>query len=227
MVDPTTRPAATTRDLFGDSLGPVNTVEPLAEGAMVLRGYAAADTPVLLQSLGEILAVAPFRHMVTPGGFRMSVAMTNCGFAGWVSDRTGYRYDAVDPDSGRRWPPMPASFLRLATSAAEQAGFPGFEPDACLVNRYEPGARLSLHQDKDERDFTAPIVSVSLGLPAVFLFGGNRRADRPGRLRLENGDVAVWGGPARLTYHGIAPLASGDDPHTGRCRINLTFRKAL
>jgi DNA oxidative demethylase len=227
MEAPVTKPYTTTRDLFGDSLQQDTGLETLAEGAVVLRGCAVADTPVLLDSLQEILAVAPFRHMVTPGGFRMSVAMTNCGRAGWVSDKTGYRYDAVDPDSGRCWPPMPSSFLHLAASAAAQAGFPGFEPDACLVNRYEPGARLSLHQDRNERDFTAPIVSVSLGLPAVFLFGGTRRADRPRRVRLESGDVAVWGGPARLAYHGIAPLADGDDPYTGHSRINLTFRRAL
>ena len=165
---------------------------------MILRGYARADTPALMTSLQEILAAAPFRHMVTPGGYRMSVAMTNSGPVGWLSDHTGYRYDARDPDSGRRWPPLPDSFLRLATGAAGQAGFAGFEPDACLINRYEPGARLSLHQDKDERDFSAPIVSVSLGLPATFLFGGIRRKDKPRRVRLETGDVAVWGGPAAL-----------------------------
>lgn len=157
----------------------------------------------------------------------MSVSMTNCGQAGWISDKTGYRYDSVDPQTGHPWPPMPVSFLRLATRAAAEAGFKEFNPDVCLINRYEPGARLTLHQDKDERDFTAPIVSVSLGLPATFLFGGLQRKDRPRRFRLENGDVAVWGGPARLTYHGIAPLADGEHPLTGRCRINFTFRKAL
>ena len=157
----------------------------------------------------------------------MSVAMTNCGQAGWISDKSGYRYDSVDPLTGRLWPTMPASFLCVATRAAAKAGFKGFEPDACLMNRYEPGARLTLHQDKNERDFNAPIVSVSLGLPATFLFGGLSRKDRPRRFRLQNGDVAVWGGPARLAYHGVAPLADGDHPLTGRCRINLTFRKAL
>jgi len=157
----------------------------------------------------------------------MSVAMTSCGAAGWVTDRSGYRYDAFDPDTGRRWPPMPAAFLDLASSAATDAGFAAFEPDSCLINRYEPGARLSLHQDRNERDLGAPIVSVSLGLPAVFLFGAARRTDRPRRVPLESGDVAVWGGPSRLAFHGVAPLADGHHPLTGRHRINLTFRRAL
>jgi DNA oxidative demethylase len=199
----------------------------LCEGAMLLRGFAAADATALIEALRQVEAVAPFRHMVTPGGYRMSVAMTNCGQAGWVSDPKGYRYDAVDPDTGSAWPPIPGVFERLAVGAAAAAGFADFSPDVCLINRYEPGAKLSLHQDKDERDFSAPIVSVSLGLPAVFLFGGIRRSDRPRRIRLESGDVVVWGGPARKVYHGVAPLADGEHPLTGRCRINLTFRKAL
>jgi len=157
----------------------------------------------------------------------MSVAMTNCGAAGWVTDRSGYRYDARDPLTGKPWPAMPGIFSDLARRAAAAGGFGDFEPDACLINRYEPGARLTMHQDKNERDYTAPIVSVSLGLPAVFLFGGLRRKDRPQRMRLESGDVAVWGGPTRLAYHGVAPLADGDNPLTGRCRYNLTFRTAL
>ncbi len=170
---------------------------------------------------------APFRHMVTPGGHSMSVAMTNCGHHGWVTDRRGYRYDADDPETGRPWPAMPAVFCGLAERAAAEAGFPDFSPDACLVNRYEPGARMSLHQDRDEGDFGAPIVSVSLGLPATFLFGGLKRSDRPRRFRLEHGDVVVWGGPARLVFHGVAPLADGEHALMGRQRINLTFRKAL
>ena len=165
--------------------------------------------------------------MITPGGFRMSVGMTNCGRAGWVTDRKGYRYECVDPLSGDPWPAIPEAFRLLAESAATAAGYPDFEPDACLINRYEPGTRLSLHRDENERDLTQPIVSVSLGLPAIFLFGGNRRGDRPRRILLESGDIVVWGGPDRLVYHGIAPLAEGDDPLTGNRRINLTFRKAL
>jgi DNA oxidative demethylase len=216
-----------TGDLFGDEPGAEGEVVPLAEGAVLLRGIAAHQAEALMTAVEEVAAAAPFRHMVTPGGYRMSVAMTNCGPVGWVSDQTGYRYDSVDPVTGRSWPPMPVSLLRIARRAATKAGFEDFDPDACLINRYEPGARLTLHQDKDERDFGAPIVSVSLGLPATFLFGGLRRKDRPRRLRLESGDVAVWGGPARLAYHGIAPLKDGDHPLTGRYRINLTFRKAL
>lgn len=213
--------------LFRDLPYPAGEKQPLAEGAALLRGYAADQAGALWDAVAGIVSVAPFRHMITPGGFRMSVAMTNCGEAGWVSDRSGYRYAPIDPATGLHWPPIPASFRSVATGAAAAAGFPDFEPDVCLVNRYEPGARLTLHQDKDELDFTQPIVSVSLGLPAVFLFGTNTRKDRPRRMRLESGDVAVWGGPSRLFYHGIAPLAEGDDPLTGRCRINLTFRKAL
>lgn len=216
-----------TGDLFEELRSSPEKVEAITEGAVLLRGFAAEAAPALMTALDGVVDAAPFRNMITPGGYRMSVAMTNCGEAGWVSDRTGYRYDAIDPLTGRHWPPMPDAFQRLAASAAEAAGFPGFTPEACLVNRYEPGTRLSLHQDRDERDFMAPIVSVSLGLPAVFLFGGLKRSERPRRIRLESGDIAVWGGPARLFYHGIATLADGDHPLTGRCRINLTFRKAL
>ena len=177
--------------------------------------------------MDSITAVAPFRNMMTPGGFRMSVGMTNCGRAGWVTDRKGYRYEQIDPITGAPWPAMPEAFRLLAESAAAAAGYPGFEPDACLINLYEPGTRLSLHRDENERDLAAPIVSVSLGLPAIFLFGGNRRGDRPRRILLQSGDIVVWGGPDRLVYHGVAPLAEGEDPLTGNRRINLTFRKAL
>jgi len=193
----------------------------------VLRGFAQRRAGALVDAVTKIAAAAPFRNMVTPGGFRMSVAMTNCGRAGWITDRKGYRYEPTDPMTGQAWPPIPRSFRDLAARAADAAGFPGFAPDACLINRYEPGTRLSLHRDENERDLTAPIVSVSLGLPAVFLFGGNSRSDRPRRIALESGDVVVWGGPDRLVYHGVAPLAEGNDPLTRQCRINLTFRKAL
>ena len=200
--------------------------EELCPGAFVLHGFALQDETALLNAFHEVTAKAPFRHMVTPGGFRMSVAMTNCGSLGWVTDRTGYRYDAIDPESGQPWPALPASFLRLARDAAAEAGFAGFLPDACLVNRYEAGAKLSLHQDKDERDFTAPIVSVSLGIPAVFLFGGMNRADKTRRVPVSHGDVIVWGGPARLRYHGVLPLKDAQHPLLGEYRVNLTFRKA-
>jgi alkylated DNA repair protein (DNA oxidative demethylase) len=198
----------------------------LGEGAVVLAGFAAAAEDALLPALDEVLRAAAFRHMVTPGGYRMSVAMSNCGTLGWVADRSGYRYDPLDPETGKPWPAMPGVFADLAARAAAAAGFPGFVPDACLINRYEPGAKLSLHQDKDERDFGAPIVSVSLGLPAVFLFGGSRRADPVRRVRLRHNDVVVWGGKARLFFHGIAPLGEGEHPRLGRQRVNLTFRRA-
>jgi DNA oxidative demethylase len=200
--------------------------EALCDGAVVLRGFALPDEAAISAALYGVINKAPFRHMVTPGGFRMSVAMTNCGSCGWVTDRTGYRYDAIDPESSNPWPCMPALFMKLAQNAAAKAGFKDFEPDACLVNRYEPGARLSLHQDKDEQDFSAPIVSVSLGIPAVFLWGGLRRADKPVRVQLVHGDVMVWGGPSRLRYHGVLPLKEGNHPLMGNSRINLTFRKA-
>lgn len=200
--------------------------ESLTNGAALLRGFATTEAPVLVGVVNEVAALAPFRHMTTPGGFQMSVAMTNCGAAGWVSDRKGYRYDSNDPLTGLPWPALPELFLSLADRAAAAGGFTNFAPDACLINRYRPGSRLTLHQDKDERDFTQPIVSVSLGLPAVFLFGGSTRADRPRRIPLQSGDIAVWGGPARLAFHGVAPLAQGSDPLTGEYRINLTFRKA-
>jgi len=221
------RSGAAVGDLF-DALPPLSeSVVILADRAIVLRGFAAPEATTLMEALADVLAAASLRHMVTPGGYSMSVAMSNCGSAGWVTDRTGYRYDPTDPLTGRPWPLMPAVFLRLAARAAAAAGFSAFVPDACLINRYEPGARLSLHQDRNERDFGAPIVSVSLGLPAVFLFGGLRRRERPRKIPLESGDVAVWGGPTRLAFHGIERLADGEHPLTGRCRINLTFRQAL
>jgi alkylated DNA repair protein (DNA oxidative demethylase) len=208
-----------------DSILPAT--EQLEEGAVLLRAFAGAQTPLLLDEVSRITQAAPFRHLVTPGGFTMSVAMTNCGRVGWVSDRSGYRYDPMDPDRGAPWPPMPQVFRELAARAAAEAGFPKYEPDACLINRYVPGAKLSLHQDRDENDAWAPIVSVSLGLPAVFLWGGKRRADKVRRLHLESGDIAVWGGPARFVYHGVAALKHGQHPLTGATRVNLTFRKVF
>ena len=200
--------------------------ERIADGAMLLRGFARPIERELIAALREIAERAPFRHMQTPGGHQMSVAMTNCGSAGWVTDRSGYRYDGVDPLSGKPWPSMPPIFRELAGQAAAQGGFAGFLPDACLINRYQVGARMSLHQDKDECDFENPIVSVSLGLPAIFLFGGPKRSDKPQRYRLEHGDIVVWGGPSRLFFHGVATLADGEHHLLGRQRVNLTFRKA-
>ena len=220
------RRGAATGDLFSTIPQAGVGAEALAEGATILRRFAEAAAPALFQTIERLVAAAPFRHMITPGGHTMSIAMTNCGRLGWVTDRSGYRYTTSDPMTRGPWPPLPASFRDIATGAAAAAGFAGFEPDACLVNRYEPGTRLSLHQDRNERDFSKPIVSVSLGLPAVFLFGGARRQDRPRRVRLESGDVVVWGGPTRLAFHGVAPLPDGEHPLTGRHRINLTFRKA-
>ena len=210
-------------DLFWDAPSRM----PLGDGAVLLGGFARLAEAALLPAVAAVADAAPYRHMVTPGGHRMSVAMTNCGAVGWVTDRTGYRYDRTDPESGLPWPEMSGVFVDLAAEAAARAGFAGFTPDACLINRYEPGARLSLHQDKDERGFEAPIVSVSLGLPATFLFGGVKRSDPLRRVALRHGDVVVWGGPSRLAFHGGAPLAEGEHPVLRRQRINLTFRRAL
>jgi alkylated DNA repair protein (DNA oxidative demethylase) len=198
----------------------------LADGAVQLPGFAADGEAALLAGIAQVTAFAPWRHLVTPGGLAMSVAMSNCGALGWHSDRQGYRYVARDPLSGAPWPAMPDAFRALATAAAAIAGFDGFIPDACLINRYVPGTKLSLHQDRDEADTDAPIVSVSLGLPAVFLLGGTRRAGPVRKVPLLHGDVVVWGGKSRLAFHGVAPVPEGEHPLLGRQRINLTLRKA-
>lgn len=218
-------------------LFPLEAVETIVPGAMLLRGFAQRDADALTGTIARIAQVSPFRQMETPGGFRMSVAMTNCGRAGWITDRRGYRYSAIDPLTEKPWPAMPPLFSDLAARAARAAGFADFAPDACLVNRYEPGARMSLHQDKNERDFGQPIVSISLGLPATFLFGGLKRSDRPKRFRLANGDVVVWGGAARMAFHGIDPLRPPEaapvndlgkaEATIDGFRFNLTLRKAL
>ena len=213
-------------DLFELDAGVESGRQHLGPGATLLRGFAAAESAALAADLRRVIARAPFRHMVTPGGLSMSVAMTNCGSYGWISERTGYRYDSIDADSGKPWPPMPESFRRLAGEAASAAGFAGFAPDACLINRYQAGARLSLHQDKDEHDFGQPIVSVSLGVPATFLFGGSTRAGKTQRVPVRHGDVLVWGGPARLNYHGVLAIKAAHHPFAGTHRINLTLRKA-
>ncbi|MCM5682835.1 DNA oxidative demethylase AlkB [Schlegelella sp. S2-27] len=217
--------SATTAFLFDDA-PPPRERQALGPGALLLPGFALDRVEPLLQAVEAVQQQAPLRHLVTPGGLRMSVAMTNCGHVGWVSDRSGYRYDPLDPQSGRPWPAMPPALQTLAADAARAAGYDGFAPDACLINQYLPGTRLSLHQDRDERDQGAPIVSVSLGLPAVFLFGGAQRGDRVARHALFHGDVVVWGGASRLYFHGIAPLKEGSHPVLGERRLNLTFRKA-
>ncbi|GAC1408189.1 MAG: DNA oxidative demethylase AlkB [Burkholderiaceae bacterium] len=211
-------------ELFADTAPGFPEYEVIAPGACVLRGFALPHEPELFKGLDIIVAQAPFRHLVTPGGFTMSVAMTNCGVLGWISDRAGYRYAARDPLSNRAWPAMPPAFLALALSAAARAGYTNFSPEACLINRYVPGARLALHRDHDEHDLTQPIVSVSLGVPAVFLFGGLTRQERQARIGLMHGDVAVWGSTSRLCFHGIMPLKTAHHARTGDCRINLTFR---
>jgi alkylated DNA repair protein (DNA oxidative demethylase) len=209
-----------------DSASPAAVREELAPGAWVLRRFALDTAATLLREIERIAARSPFRNLVTPGGKTMSVAMTNCGQVGWFSDRRGYRYTEIDPATGKPWPPMPASFARLARDAAHEAGFDDYAPDVCLVNRYEVGTRLTLHQDHDERDRRAPIVSVSLGLPATFLFGGFTRQEPQRRIPLVHGDVVVWGGPARMRYHGVLPIRAGGHPLTGARRYNLTFRVA-
>lgn len=205
---------------------PLQGTEPLASHALVLRRFALEHMDPVLHALRQVLKVAPFRTVITPGGHTMSVKLSSCGVLGWVSDEKGYRYSPINPHSGQAWPAMPRVLQQLATEAAQAAGFDHFLPDACLINRYVAGARMGLHQDKNERDFSAPIVSVSLGLPALFLFGGVKRSDRPHRTPLFHGDVVVWGGPDRMKFHGVAPLKPGNHPVMGPQRINLTFRKA-
>lgn len=217
----------TTQDLFAGAELTLPEREALGPGAVLLRGFAAPDAPSIWSAIQEVAIAAPFRHMMTPGGHRMSAAMTSCGAAGWVADRKGYRYARRDPDTDKPWPAMPAPLLALAQHAGTEAGYAGFVPNSCLINRYEPGARMALHHDLDEGDMTQPIVSVSLGLPIGFLFGGAQRSDKPRRIRLVHGDVVAWGGPSRLFFHGVDPLREGEHPLTGRCRINLTFRTAL
>jgi DNA oxidative demethylase len=215
-----------TTSLFDDEQAPSMPKDTLGVGTAFLAGFALKGEAELIASLKSVVELSPFRNMTTPGGLRMSVAMSNCGPLGWISDRKGYRYSQTDPETNRPWPAMPGPFKELAQKAASEAGFQNFVPDACLINRYEPGTKLSLHQDKDEHDFTQPIVSVSLGLPATFLFGGLNRADKTIRIALVHGDVVAWGGPARLRYHGIAPMRQGEHPLLGPYRFNLTFRKA-
>jgi alkylated DNA repair protein (DNA oxidative demethylase) len=217
---------AAQEELFDPPAAPAPGREQLEPGAFVLRAFAVEEAPALLEAIGHVTQAAPLRQLTTARGWRMSVAMTNCGDVGWLSDHSGYRYDAIDPETNRPWPAIPDVFMHLAGRAASAAAFEGFAPDACLVNRYAPGARLTLHQDRDEQDFAAPIVSVSLGVPATFLWGGAARAVRPRRVRLDHADVVVWGGPARLNFHGIDTLREAHHALTGSARFNLTFRRA-
>ncbi|QXI30790.1 DNA oxidative demethylase AlkB [Pseudomonas vanderleydeniana] len=216
-----------TLDLFADQdLRQPERHERIGEQSWVLRGFALPRVEQLLPALRQVLRQAPFRQMVTPGGFTMSASLSSCGDWGWTTDRDGYRYSATDPHNGQPWPTMPEVIRQLAVDAAEAAGFADFVPDACLINRYVPGAKMSLHQDRNEHDLTAPVVSVSLGLPAMFLFGGHERADRSLRIPLQHGDVVVWGGVDRLRFHGILPVKDGHHPVLGAQRINFTLRRA-
>ncbi|MFB3301842.1 DNA oxidative demethylase AlkB [Pseudomonas sp. AMR01] len=216
-----------TADLFADAaLQQPPGREQIGEESYVLRGYALPWIDRLLPELRRVLAQSPFRQMVTPGGFTMSAALSSCGALGWTTDSAGYRYTPLDPRSQQPWPTMPDALHEFATRAATEAGFPDFSPDACLINRYVPGAKMSLHQDKNERSYTAPVVSVSLGLPAIFLFGGHERSDKTQKISLFHGDVVVWGGVDRLRFHGVMPIKEGVHPIMGPQRINLTFRTA-
>jgi DNA oxidative demethylase len=220
------RSVPATLDLFADDTPQAPCIEHIGPRSLVLRGFALSRVEQLLPALQRVLSEASFRHMVTPGGFTMSVALSNCGSLGWVTDCSGYRYTSTDPDSGNPWPDLPDVFMQLAQAAASKAGFAGFVPDACLINRYAPGAKMSLHQDKNELDYEWPVVSVSLGIPATFLFGGMARSDKTQRVLLFHGDVVVWGGEDRLRYHSVLPLKHAEHPLLGEQRINFTFRKA-
>ncbi|UXL40787.1 DNA oxidative demethylase AlkB [Pseudomonas fragi] len=214
-------------DLFAEQdLQQPARVERIGDQAYVLRGFALPALTQLLAALDGVLRQSPLRQMQTPGGFTMSARLSSCGDLGWASDRDGYRYSPVDPLSAQPWPALPAAFLTLARTAAEAAGFNGFVPDACLINSYAPGAKMSLHQDKNERSFTAPIVSISLGLPATFQFGGFQRSATTQRISLFHGDIVVWGGVDRLRYHGVLPIKPGHHSLLGEQRINITLRQA-
>jgi DNA oxidative demethylase len=195
---------------------------PLGPGICLLPGRAG---PGILAAAQGVLAAQPPRAMTTPWGKKMSVAMTNCGPLGWVTDAGGYRYAAGDPQTGQPWPAMPDVLRRLAAEAASEAGYGGFEPEACLINLYGPAARMGLHQDRDERDFGRPIVSVSLGRSALFRIGGTRRADPTRAVTLDHGDIIVFGGVSRLIFHGVDRLTGPAHDELGDSRINLTFRR--
>lgn len=216
----------TTLDLFADEAPQPSATDRIGPQSFVFRGLALPLIDRLLPALEAVLTRAPFRNMVTPGGYTMSVALSSCGQFGWTTDRNGYQYSSIDPQTGQAWPEMPQVFMELARSAAEAAGFADFVPDACLINRYVPGAKLALHQDKDERGYQWPVVSVSLGIPAMFLFGGHARSDATQKVPLFHGDVVVWGGEDRLRYHGVMPIRQAEHPQLGEQRINFTFRKA-
>jgi len=210
-----------TTDLFADQR-PAR--QDIAPGVVLFPGRAVArDIWPLLQ---PVLAVAPFRNFVTPGGRRMGVETTNCGSLGWVSDKAGYRYQATDPDSGRPWPAMPRPLFDLAVASAAAAGFPETRPDSCLINRYAVGVRLTAHQDLNEQSSDWPIVSISMGLPATFVLHGATRGGAGPKIALTDGDVLVFGGPARNAFHSVQPIADGVDPVLGPCRVNLTLRVA-
>ena len=214
-------------DLFAEQdLQQPARIEKISEQAFVLRGFALPWVDTLLTALEQVLTQAPFRQMQTPGGYIMSARLSSCGDLGWTTDLAGYRYSALDPLTGARWPAMPDPFLKLAEAAAHAAGFDHFAPDACLINTYAPGAKMSLHQDKNERTYNAPIVSISHGLPAIFLFGGFERNDPTQRISLFHGDIVVWGGVDRLRFHGVLPIKPGHHSLLGEQRINITLRKA-
>ncbi|MBM3816620.1 MAG: DNA oxidative demethylase AlkB [Actinobacteria bacterium] len=196
----------------------------VAPGVVLFRGAVESAAEALLSEIEQIVAVSPLRRVMTPMGKPMSVEMTNCGSVGWVSDRMGYRYESIDPVTNQPWPTMPALFADAATEFASLAGYRDFVPDVCLINRYSPGSKMGLHQDRDENDFSQPIVSVSLGLPITFKIGGQRRTDPTVSTKLQHGDVVVFGGPARLAFHGVGTLRRGTHPLTGANRYNLTIR---
>ena len=193
------------------------------DGVAYRPGHFDAEAQArLVEAVAEVIARAPlFVPRMPRTGRPFSVAMTNCGPLGWVSDEAGYRYQPAHPETGEAWPPIPAVLLQLWRAVGAPA-----QPEACLVNRYHDRARLGLHQDRDEVDREAPVVSVSLGDTAVFRIGGTRRKDPTRSLKLASGDVLVFGGPARLVYHGVDRILPGSSRLLpGGGRINLTLRR--
>ena len=213
-------------DLFQDQPPDLPERQALGPESWLLRHTLQTTACHLMADIHTLTATHPFQHMVTRGGHTMSVATSSYGSYGWVSDaQKGYRYASSNIETGQPWPPIPAHWLALATALAEKAGFNGFHPDSALINRYAVGARMGLHQDRDEATLAWPIVSLSLGLPARFMFGGKQRQAPVKDFTLLHGDVVVWGGADRLRFHGIRPLKAGHHSLTGPYRYNITFRR--
>ncbi|THJ30850.1 DNA oxidative demethylase AlkB [Lampropedia aestuarii] len=211
-------------DLFADS--PEEQRVALGPQAVVLRQKASPLAAELVARIEDVLQHSPLYQMATPGGKPLSVRTTSCGTHGWSSDPTGYSYVRHHPLTDQAWPEIPAAWSALATEAAQEAGFAQFAPDTCLINQYGLDSKMALHQDRSEQDLRQPVVSISLGMSALFLWGGMQRSDKPAHVLLHHGDMVVWGGVDRLRFHGIKHLTGAPHPQLGAMRYNLTLRRA-